>query len=90
MSDMYDCGYHMFRGWSDPSTDKDGAIFTNREFHERYLGEYDCEMSGERAGELLNHSRYSTPEGHAAFVRGWERSKQDLKAGILHGVDGDK
>lgn len=70
MADMFDSGSYSFNAWSRQIVNPDGTIFFNR-----WLGEFNPEMTGEEANKRFDHVGKMTLSGQAAFIRGWDSAR---------------
>ncbi len=68
-SDMFNSGVCAFNSWAG----------NGREFWERFLGAFDPKMTAEKADEILHEDKI-TPEGKAAFRRGWTQAQSEFTA----------
>lgn len=75
---MYDSGRTIFRGWSKVNANREGAAYNISEYHSRWLGPFDKNMTGEMADEKLNEGKL-LKEASEEFIKGWDREREEYK-----------
>lgn len=74
MADMVDSGFYCFTAWSGQNVAPNGTIFYNR-----WLGEFNPEMTADEANTRLDHVGKVTEKGQQEFKRGWDKAREEYK-----------
>jgi hypothetical protein len=75
MADMHDSGHHMFMAWAKQQVMPNGQVW-----HNRWLGEFNPEMTADEANQRLDHVGKLTTSGQTLFKRGWSKAQADYLA----------
>jgi len=73
MADMVDSGYHCFNTWAKQTVSPNGTIFYNR-----WLGEFNPEMTSDEANLRLDYVGKITEKGQQDFKRGWDKARDEF------------